>query len=243
MTNFSILEICVETLEAALAAEMGGADRIELCQELSVGGITPNADLMREVRTNLNVPVFAMIRPRCGDFCYTAEEFEQMVRDLQTAKECGVNGAVLGILRADRSVDVERTRALVELAKPVPVTFHRAFDETPDLRVALGDVMAAGVTRVLTSGGKPSAEEGASEIAGLVKAGGEKITVVCGGGINSSNLERMVQMTRAREFHTGLSTVLPYPRSNHQVFEEEVRKLAELVKKPTLSAKMVQKQA
>jgi copper homeostasis protein len=243
MTNFSILEICVETLQAALAAELGGAHRIELCQELSVGGITPRAELMREVRANVDVPVFAMIRPRCGDFCYTAEEFEQMVRDLESAKECGMNGAVLGILGADRSVDVERTRALVELARPLPVTFHRAFDETPELRVALGDVMTTGAARVLTSGGKPSAEEGASEIARLVKAGGERITVLCGGGINSSNLDCVVQMTRAREFHTGLSTVLPYPRSNHEAFEEEVRKLAELLKKPTLTAKMVQKQA
>ena len=243
MTNYPILEICVETLEAALAAELGGADRIELCQELSVGGVTPSAELMREVRTNVDVPVFAMIRPRCGEFCYTAEEFEQMVRDLESAKECGMNGAVLGILRADHSVDIERTRALVEMARPLPVTFHRAFDETTDLRVALGKVMATGAARVLTSGGKPSAEQGAAEIAALVAAGGEKIGVVCGGGINSANLERVVQMTRALEFHTGLSTVLPYPRSNHEAFEEEVRKLAELLKKPTLSARMVQEQA
>ena len=241
MTNYPLLEICVETLEAALAAELGGADRIELCQELSVGGVTPSAELMREVRANVDIPVFAMIRPRCGDFCYTAEEFELMVRDLGTAKESGMNGAVLGILRSDRGVDVERTRALVELARPWPVTFHRAFDETPDLRAALDEVMATGAARVLTSGGKPSAEQGAAEIAALVDGGGGKITVVCGGGINSSNLEHVVQRTSAREFHTGLSSVLAYPRSNHQAFEEEVRKLAELLRNPARVANLASK--
>ena len=236
MTNYPLLEICVETLEAALAAELGGADRIELCQELSVGGVTPSAELMREVRTSVDVPVFAMIRPRCGDFCYTAEEYEQMIRDIAVAKECGMSGAVLGILHVNRRVDVERTRGLVELARPLQVTFHRAFDETPDLREALKDVMATGAARVLTSGGSPSAEEGASEIAALMEAGSEKIGVLCGGGINSANLERVVQATHAREFHTGLSTVLPYPRSSHEAFEEEVRKLSELLRKPATVA-------
>jgi copper homeostasis protein len=242
MTNNPLLEICVETLEAALAAALGGADRIELCQELSVGGATPSAELMLEVRANVDVPVFAMIRPRCGDFCYSAEEFELMVRDLETAKECGMNGAVLGILRADRGVDIERTRSLVQVARPLPVTFHRAFDETPDLHAALHDVVETGAARVLTSGGKPSAQQGAAEIAALVAAGGEKIGVVCGGGINSANLERVVQITRAREFHTGLSSVLPYPRSNHEAFEEEVRRLADLLLRPTLTANSKSKQ-
>ena len=241
MTNYPLLEICVETLEAALAAELGGADRIELCRELSVGGVTPSAELMREVRTNVDIPVFAMIRPRCGDFCYTAEQFEQMIRDIETAKECGMNGAVLGILLADRHVDVGRTRALVEAARPLPVTFHRAFDETPDLRAALGEVMATGAARVLTSGGKPSAEQGAAEIARLVEAGGEKISVLCGGGINSANVERVVELTRAREFHAGLSSVLPYPQSNHEAFEEEVRKLSELLRNPARVANSASK--
>ncbi len=241
MTNYPLLEICVETLEAALAAELGGADRIELCQDLSVGGTTPSAELMREVRASVDVPVFAMIRPRCGDFCYTAEEFEQMVRDLATAKECRMNGAVLGILLEDRRVDIERTRALVELAHPLPVTFHRAFDETPDLREALNGVIATGAARVLTSGGKPSAELGAAEIAALVEAGSGKIGVVCGGGINSNNLERVVERTHAQEFHTGLSSVLPYPQSNHEAFEEEVRKLAEVLKSPAKTANSASK--
>jgi copper homeostasis protein len=243
MTSNPLLEICVESLEAALAAELGGADRIELCQDLSVGGITPSAELMREVRTNVDVPVFAMIRPRCGDFCYTAEEFEQMVRDIATAKDCGMNGAVLGILHADRRVDIERTRALLELARPLPATFHRAFDETPDLREALNGVIATGAARVLTSGGKASAEQGAAEIAGLVQAGGEKIRVLCGGGINSRNLERVVQLTRALEFHTGLSSVLPYPQSNHEAFEVEVRKLVALLRKPALTTNAASKEA
>ena len=243
MTNYPLLEICVETLEAALAAELGGADRIELCQDLRLGGITPSAELMGEVHANVDVPVFVMIRPRCGDFCYTAEEFEQMVSSIAAAKERGMNGAVLGILRADRRLDIERSRALVELAQPLPVTFHRAFDETADLREALSDVIATGAARVLTSGGKPSAEQGAAEIAALVEGAADKIGVVCGGRINSANLERVVLGTHAREFHTGLSTVLPYPRSNHEGFEEEVRKLADLLKKIAATTGAVSNQA
>jgi copper homeostasis protein len=230
MTNYPLLEICVETLEAALAAELGGADRIELCENLSAGGVTPSSELMREVRAHVDIPIFAMIRPRCGDFCYTRAEFECMVRDLETAKACGMDGAVLGILYANRRVDIERTRAMVELARPLPVTFHRAFDETPDLMEELNDVIATGAVRVLTAGGKASAEQGAAVIAALVEASHDKISVVTGGGINSTNLERVVQATHAREFHTGLSTVLPHPRTDHEAFEEEVRKLADALK-------------
>jgi copper homeostasis protein len=243
MTNSFLLEICVETLEAALAAERGGADRIELCENLSAGGITPSTELMRAVRAHVDIPVFSMIRPRCSDFCYTTEEFERMIRELETAKARGMDGAVLGILHADRRVDVERTRALVELARPLPVTFHRAFDETPDLLEALSDVIATGAARVLTAGGKASAERGAAVIATLVEASRDKIGVVTGGGINSKNLEHVVQATHAREFHTGLSTILPYPRTNNEAFEEEVRKLADLLKKTTARTKVVTKQA
>ena len=239
MQKYPLLEICVENLDAAVAAEHGGADRIELCENLAVGGLTPSTELMSSVRRAVNIPIFAMIRPRGGDFFYSALEFEQMVRELAIAKRCRMDGAVFGLLQADGRVDVQRTKELVELARPLQVTFHRAFDETPFLREALGDVIATGAARVLTSGGKPSAGQGSAEIAALVEAGRDKIEVVAGGGINSANLESILQATHAREFHSGLSTAIPYPRTNHKAFEEEVRKLADLLRKPALAARQV----
>jgi copper homeostasis protein len=231
MRNRPLLEICVETLAAALAAERGGADRIELCEKLSVGGVTPSAELMRVARAQIHIPIFAMIRPRAGDFFYSAAEFEEMVRDLAWIRNCGMDGVVFGLLHADRLVNIERTRALVELARPLPVTFHRAFDETPDLRAALESVMACGAARILTCGGKENAEEGSAVIAGLVQAAGSRIEIVAGGGINAANLGGVLRRARAREIHSGLSSTLPYPRADHSVFETEVRKMAAILKK------------
>jgi len=230
MKNNRLLEICVETLESALAAERGGADRIELCEDLRVGGITPNLELMRAVRARVHIPVFAMIRPRSGDFCYSAQEFNQMASDLATVKECGMDGAVLGVLRENGQVDVERTRALVDLARPLPITFHRAFDQTPNLLDALESVTSTGAGRILTSGGKPSAEQGNSAISELVQAAGRRIAILAGGAINGTNLECLARATGAREFHSGLTSKLPYPRTDYVVFEAEVRNMAEVLR-------------
>lgn len=232
MTKFPLLEICVETLDAALAAERGGADRIELCENLQVGGVTPSTDLMRAVRSQVHIPVFAMIRPRAGNFFYSEMEFKQMARDLGIAKGLGMDGVVLGLLGADHRVDVQRTRTLVDLARPLPVTFHRAFDETPNLREALQDVIATGAARILTSGGGPSAEQGVAALAELVDAGRKRIRIMPGAGISAANIERILETTRAREVHSGLSTVLPSLRMDYGKFETEVGKLAELLKKP-----------
>jgi copper homeostasis protein len=231
MTKRSLLEICVETLDAALAAARGGADRIELCEELCVGGVTPSAELMRAVRAKVELPVFAMIRPRGGDFLYSESEFEQMVQAVATVKSCGLNGAVLGILDTGRRVDAERTRTLVERARPLPVTFHRAFDEAPDLLQALEQVIASGARRILTSGGKPNAESGSAMISELVKRAGVRIEILAGGGINPANLACLAQNSGAREFHSGLSSALPYPQTDSAAFEAEVRKLSEVLKR------------
>jgi copper homeostasis protein len=231
MRNRPVLEICVETLAAALAAERGGADRIELCENLSVGGVTPNVELLRAARAQIRIPIFAMIRPRGGDFLYGAAEFEEMVRDLALARGCGMDGVVFGLLNAASLVDIERTRELVELARPLPVTFHRAFDETPDLCAALESVIASGASRILTCGGKENAEEGSAAIAELVKATGNRIEIVAGGGINAANLEGVLQRSHAREFHSGLSSSLPCPRADYSAFEAEIRKMAEVLKK------------
>jgi copper homeostasis protein len=222
-----LLEISVETLEAALAAERGGADRIELCSDLSLGGVTPGADLLPAVRAQVHIPIFSMVRPRAGDFVYSSAEFAEMKRAISAAKESGMDGVVLGILTEKRRVDFERTRQLVEFAKPLPVTYHRAFDEAADLQQALEDVIQSGAKRILTSGGAKSALEGSAVLAKLIKAAEERIVIVPGAGISGANIVEVAQRTRAREFHSGLSTALPYGSHEYKRFEEEVRKLAD----------------
>jgi copper homeostasis protein len=220
------LEISVETLEAAQAAERGGADRVELCGNLSVGGLTPSMELMRAVRAQLRIPIFVMIRPRAGDFVYSGTEFAQMEHSIANAKESGMDGVVLGVLTKDRRVDVARTRELVEFAKPLPVTYHRAFDEARDLRQALEEVIKTGASRILTSGGAKTAAEGAVVLSELVAAAENRIIIVPGAGNNTANISLVVQKTRAREFHSGLSSALPYGSHEYERFEEEVRRVA-----------------
>ena len=229
MSRKFLLEISVETLEAALAAERGGADRIELCGNLSVGGATPDAGLLCAVRAQVQIPIFSMVRPRAGDFAYSDAEFSEMRRSIAEAKESGMDGVVLGVLTKDRRVDVERTRQLVELAKPLPVTYHRAFDECRDLREALDAVIQSGAKRILTSGGAKSALEGAAVLAELIEAAGERIVIVPGAGISAANIVEMAQRTRGREFHSGLSSTLPYGSSEYKRFEKEVRRLAKRI--------------
>jgi copper homeostasis protein len=224
-----VLEISVETLEAAMAAERGGADRIELCKNLSVGGVTPDDELRRTVRAQVHIPIFSMVRSRAGEFVYSGAEFSEMRRSITNAKESGMDGVVLGALTKDHRVDVARTRELVELAKPLPVTYHRAFDEAVDLHQALEDVIQSGAKRILTSGGAKSALEGGAVLGKLVEATGDRITIVPGAGISAKNIEQVARRTKAREFHSGLSSALPYGSKDYKKFEEEVRKLAERI--------------
>jgi len=222
-----LLEISVESVEAALAAERGGADRIELCGDLSAGGVTPSAELMTVARSRIRVPIFTMIRPNGGDFVYSAGEFATMQKEIEIAKEFGMNGVVLGIHNSDHHIDVARTRKLVELARPLPTTFHRAFDGCPDLPQALEDVIRTDAARILTSGGAAGAREGAAVLARLVAAAGNRIVIVPGAGINASNIVEIVEKTRAREFHSGLGSTLPYGSRDYEKFEDGVRELAE----------------
>jgi copper homeostasis protein len=184
---------------------------------------------MRTVRAQLRIPIFAMIRPRGGDFVYSPAEFAEMKRSIVGAKESGMDGVVLGVLTKDRRVDVVRTRELVELASPIAVTYHRAFDEAADLRQALEDGIESGAKRILTSGGAKSALEGAAVLADLIKAAGERIVIVPGAGISALNIEQVAQQTEAREFHSGLSAVLPYGSKDYRKLEDEVRKLAKQI--------------
>jgi copper homeostasis protein len=227
MNRKYLLEISVESLEGAMAAERGGADRIELCAHLSLGGVTPEVEHLRAARAKLHIPIFSMVRPRTGDFVYSNAEFAEMKSAISLAKESGMDGVVLGMLRKDRHVAIEQTRELVELARPLPATYHRAFDEAADLGQAVEDVIKTGAQRILTSGGEKGALEGAAVLGRLVAIAGDRITIVPGAGINASKISLVAKQTGAREFHSGLSSALPYGSSDYEKFEREVRKLAE----------------
>jgi copper homeostasis protein len=216
-----LLEISIESVDAAAAAERGGADRIELCADLSVGGLTPPAALVRAVRQQIQIPIFVMIRARAGEFVYSSAEFAQMKKGIAVSKDSGADGLVFGILKPDRTVDIDRTSELVELAQPLPVTFHRAFDACADLSQALEDVVSSGA-RILTSGGAATAPEGAANLAMLVGTAGERVTIVPGAGINAANILQLAAATRAHEFHSGLSSVFPHQQMDYAQFEKEV---------------------
>ena len=240
-----VLEICVESVESAIAAEGGGAHRIELCADLAGGGTTPSAGLMQCVREHARLPVHVMIRPRLGDFCYSDYELEIMRNDIQVAKQRKMEGVVLGILRENASVDVERTKMMVEYAQPLPVTFHRAFDLAKNPATALEDVIETGSARILTSGGEARATDGLAILRYLVDTAKGRILIMPCGGIDSGNITRIVRATSAREIHTSVGTSNPRssndgsgtsegryePRSPAQsvVFEQDVTELVNLL--------------
>ena len=196
-----LVEVCVDSVESAVAAQMGGAGRVELCDNLLEGGTTPSAGMIEITRRELTIPVNAIIRPRGGDFCYSQLEFDVMRRDVAMAKQLGATGVVIGVLLPDGAVDAERTRALVALARPMRVTFHRAFDMARDPRAALETLIGLGIDRLLTSGQEKSALEGLDLITELVRAAGDRIVVMPGGGIHSRNAARIVRQSGAYEIH------------------------------------------
>jgi len=200
MSNI-LLEACVDSVEAALAAEAGGAGRVELCADLLEGGITPSGGTIQEACARLSIPVNVIIRPRGGDFCYSDVEYAVMQRNIQLAKAAGANGAVIGILHPDGTVDSERTGVLVELARPMSVTFHRAFDVTRDPYEALETLIELGIDRVLTSGQEPSVLEGLDLIVDLVRAAGDQIIVMPGAGFTERNIGKIVAASGVREVH------------------------------------------
>ena len=230
MQNQYVLEISVESIEAAMAAERGGALRIEFCGNARVGGTTPSDELLRAIRERVSLPIFSMVRQRGGDFFYTEAEFEAMRRDVDAAKELGMDGVVLGLLDADGQIDVARTKQLVEQARPLPVTFHRAFDECLDLQRSLEDVIGTGAVRLLTSGGKRTAPEALDALGELVRIAGERIAVMPGSGLHGGNIREVVEQTGAREYHAGLSSVVADVADNLAAFEREVRRMADVLR-------------
>jgi copper homeostasis protein len=205
------LEICVDSVESAMAAESGGAQRVELCSALAEGGLTPSLGLIRAVRSRIEIGIHVMIRPRGGDFLYSPDEWAIMRDDIVSSAQAGANGVVFGLLTADGEVDVERTRMLVELAHPMEVTFHRAIDMARDLESSLEQVAEIGATRILTSGGAQSATLGSERIAGLVRAADKRIGVMVCGNVRPKNISQIAATTGAHEFHAALRTAVPSP--------------------------------
>ena len=196
-----LVEAAVETIDLSLAAERAGADRIELCDNLGEGGTTPDGELVAAVVERIRLPVFVLIRPRAGDFVYSASEFDVMIRDIELTRTMGIAGIVTGALDANGRVDVKRTRSLVKAAGGLPVTFHRAIDSAADLPVALDDVIEAGVSRVLTSGGAATARDGVEAIAALVSRARERVSIIAGGGIREHNVREVIARTGVNEVH------------------------------------------
>lgn len=197
----ALLEVAASSLTSALAAQAGGAGRVELCGQLADGGVTPSYGLVATARDRLRIPLYVLVRPRTGDFLYDEAEFELMQRDIEACVRLGCDGVVIGALDADAGVDLAGCRALVAAAGGLGVTFHRAFDAARDPARALEDVIALGCERVLTSGGHRSALDGAAHIAALVQQAAGRVRIMAGAGIRPENVANVLARSRADELH------------------------------------------
>lgn len=200
------LEIACFNLESALIAQANGADRVELCAEINLGGTTPNVQIIKEAKENLSIHIYVMIRPRGGNFVYSKEEFQQMKSEIEQIKKLEVNGFVFGILNEDNSINSEQNTELVKLAKPVPCTFHRAFDEVENYKIALEDVISCGFSTILTSGTFPNVMEGKEVLKDLVLQADNRITIMPGGGLRSTNIAELDELVNANFYHSSAIT-------------------------------------
>ncbi|XP_048863018.1 copper homeostasis protein cutC homolog [Brienomyrus brachyistius] len=201
MSDGFLMEVCVDSVESAINAERGGAGRLELCSSLLEGGITPSIGLLRVVKQFVHIPVYSMIRPRGGDFLYSDREVEVMKVDIELMKSQGADGLVLGALTEDGRIDTELCVELLSVCRPLPVTFHRAFDMVRDPVVALETLISLGFERVLTSGCDISALEGLPLIKRMVEQAKGRIAIMPGGGVSERNLQRILEGSGAQEFH------------------------------------------
>ena len=202
------LEVCVDSAESAEAAAKGGADRVELCANLVIGGTTPPEALFEKIRSLTDIRVNVLIRPRYGDFLYTEYEFDMISRSVARIREMGANGVVIGCLLPDGSLDMERMKRLVELAGPMDVTLHRAFDMCRDAYEALDQAAALGIRTILTSGQKENSWAGRELIAGLVKESGGRVDIMAGGGVDAGKIRELIPATGAGSYHMSGKVVL-----------------------------------
>ena len=194
-------EICANSVASCIAAQEGGANRVELCAGIPEGGTTPSYGMIRNARENISIALNVIIRPRGGDFLYSESEIQEMIYDIKIAKELGADGLVVGCLHPDGSVDMDAMSRLMEAAGDTPVTFHRAFDHTNDPYKALEDIISLGCARILTSGCRPTALEGAELLAQLVERAGNRIIIMPGCGVREGNIAEIARLSGAREFH------------------------------------------
>lgn len=209
-TDFEI-EVCANSVQSAINAEKGGADRIELCDNLYEGGTTPSAGTIIQTKESVTIDVFPIIRPRGGDFLYSEEEIQIMLKDIEWARKLEVDGFVIGCLTQDAKVDYEHTSRLIEAAKGLPITFHRAFDMTKDAFEALDTIKKLGIQRVLTSGQQNKAIEGVSLIKELVEESGDDLTIMVGSGVDEHTIEDIALKTGAKAFHLSLRESVESP--------------------------------
>jgi copper homeostasis protein len=200
------LEIACFNLESALIAQKAGADRVELCADISVGGITPNLEMIQQARQHLSIDLNVMIRPRGGNFVYSDAELEQMKSEIETIKKLDVSGFVFGILKEDKTINIEQNLVLVELVKPFPCTFHRAFDKVLEYTQALEDVISCGFSTILTSGTFPNVMKGKEVLKLLVKQAKNRIEIMPGGGLRSTNISDLDEMVNANWYHSSAIT-------------------------------------
>lgn len=229
------LEICANSFQSAINAQIAGADRIELCTELALGGITPSHGLIEKVVSELDIEVYVLIRPRSGNFTYTDEEFDVMKRDIEFCKRIGCQGIVSGILMKDNSIDIKRTEQLLKLSSPLDFTFHRAFDLIPNAVEGLQQLMDIGVPRILSSGQQPSAEQGLPLLKKLLQLSQSKISIMPGAGISANNAH-LFKEAGFREIHCSASSVMKndyapkLPMSSRQAFDESGTTVSDIEK-------------
>ena len=200
------IEIACFNFESALIAQKAGADRVELCADMLVGGTTPTIEIIQQVREHLTIDLYVMIRPRGGNFVYSDSEFEQMKSEIEAIKKLGVNGFVFGILKDDNTINIEQNLELVELAKSFPCTFHRAFDEILDYEKALENVISCGFSTLLTSGTFPNVMEGKYVLKQLVIQANNRIEIMPGGGLRSTNISELDEMVNTNWYHSSAIT-------------------------------------
>ena len=194
-------EICANSVASCIAAQEGGADRVELCSGIPEGGTTPSFGMIRKARASIDIALNVIIRPRGGDFLYSEDELEEMIHDIRIAEELGADGLVFGCLTKEGNIDKRAMSILMEAAGSLPVTFHRAFDHSADPLKALEDIIELGCARILTSGCRPTALEGAALLAQLVEKAGDRIIIMPGCGVKESNIAEIAWLSGAREFH------------------------------------------